>query len=175
MTISFIVPTIGRASLARTLASIETWPGDEILVVGQLGAVTLSPACRYTSCAPGDDWGMAERNLGMSVAQGEYLSFMDDDDWYAPKARPLLDDAIRAAPTRPLIFKMQYPHGGTLWQDREIRCGNVGTPMIVVPNDPAKLGTWGPGYVGDLGFYETLKWAPEAFVWREEILAHLGH
>lgn len=33
MTMSFIIPTIGRASLKRTLDSIHEKPGDEVIVV----------------------------------------------------------------------------------------------------------------------------------------------
>jgi hypothetical protein len=40
--ISFIVPTIGRPSLAKTLASIECWPGDEVLLVGSPNGHTPS-------------------------------------------------------------------------------------------------------------------------------------
>ena len=32
-TISYIIPSIGRESVKRTLASIEQWPGDEVLVI----------------------------------------------------------------------------------------------------------------------------------------------
>ena len=53
-------------------------------------------------------------------------------------------------------------------------CGNVGTPMIVVPNLPARLGKWGDHYAGDFDFVKsTIALAPgreNDIVWREEFI-----
>lgn len=178
--ISFIVPTIGRASLADTLQSIECWPGDEILVVGTFVCgrcrqlIDADPRIRLIPYPPGHDWGSAERNHAMPFARGRYLSFMDDDDTYAPGSRALMADAIRETPERPLLFRMQYPDGRTLWRDPIVRFGNVGTPMIVVPNVPARLGIWGSFVGGDLAFLETTGWYRSEIVWRPEVIALIG-
>lgn len=173
MTVSFIVPTLGRSSLTRTLRSIETLPGDEILLIGDasLGLHPYSvhrPEIRVIDCRPGNDWGSTERNFATPLARGEYLSFMDDDDAYAPGARAALESAANGKPS---IFRMRYANGQTLWTDPEIRCGNVGTPMVFVPNALDRLGLWGPNVGGDTDFMFRMKWEPHEITWREEVIA----
>lgn len=172
--ISFIVPTLGRPSLIATLKSIELWPGDEILVVGNVREGT-SGQVRYIPHLPGGDWGHTERNFAMPLARCPYMAHIDDDDTYAHGTRALMEDALRSAPGRPTIFRMQFPNGITLWQEPVIRCGNLGTPCFLTPNEPGKLGKWGSFVGGDCQFLETSGWRPEEYVWRPEIIAHLGH
>ena len=158
----------------ETLRSIETWPGDEILVVGNT-KWTGDIRPRYIPCAPGGDWGHAERNFAMPLARCPYIAHLDDDDTYAPGTRARMADAIERTPNRPVIFRMRAPNGVTLWQEPVIRCGNLGTPCFLHPNQPAMLGTWGSFVGGDCHFLETCKWAPEDYVWREEIVGLVGH
>lgn len=173
--ISFVVPSVGRQSLAATLRSIETWPGDEILLVVRDGILSSDPRVRYVHCAQGNDWGAFERNYATPFAKGRYLAHIDDDDAYAFGTRALMQDAIEKTPDRPVLFRMRYPNGITLWAEPELRCGNVGTPMMLIPNRPEMLGTWGSFVGGDCNFLETMKWQPEEIVWRPEVIALLGH
>lgn len=166
--ISFIVATTGRPTLEATLRSIECWPGDEILLVGDNLSVN-DPRVTHVQCAVGGDWGHAERNFAMPLASRRYIAHIDDDDVYAPGARAAMAEAIKMTPGRPIIFRMRYKNGTTLWADEVIRCGNVGTPMVIVPNMPTRLGNFGSFYGGDAMYYETMKWAPEEFVWRPEV------
>lgn len=172
--ITFIVPTIGRPSLMETLRSVETWPGDEILVVGKTEwKGDVRP--RYVDCAPGGDWGHAERNFATPMAQGRYIAHIDDDDTYAPGTRACMQDAIEKTPGRPVLFRMRYPNGITLWTEPILRCGNVGTPMILIPNEPKRFGRWESFVGGDCAFLEGCKWGRDEFVWRPEVIALLGH
>jgi len=174
--ISFILPTIGRASLAATLQSIETYPGDEIIIAGDRYRVrTDKKPVRYIDCLPGNDWGASERNIAQQQARCQYIAHIDDDDCYAPGTRALMEDAIKKTPGKPVLFRMRYPNGITLWAEPELRCGNVGTPMMLIPNRPTMLGTWGSFVGGDCNFLETMKWTPDEIVWRPEIIALLGH
>jgi hypothetical protein len=180
--ISFIVPTIGRASLARTLESIETLPGDEILVVASMDTnthnqsfVMNNPYVRCLHCPPGHDWGHSERNFATPFARGAYLAHIDDDDIYAPAARAAMADAIERTPGRPTLFRMRFPNGITLWQEPVLRCGNIGTPCILIPNEPAKLGLFRPFVGGDCAYLEEMAWPQSEIVWRPEIIALLGH
>lgn len=172
--ISFIVPTIGRASLAVTLRSIETLPGDEILVVGDRFRVR-DPRVRYVDCAPGKDWGHTERNKATPHARGAYVAHIDDDDTYMPGHRALMAETITQNPGRPALFRMKFPNGLTLWREPKIECGNVGTPMMLIPNVPEKLGIWLPFVGGDCAFLEACGWAAAEYVWRPEVIALLGH
>ena len=172
--ISFIVPTVGRKSLIATLRSIETLPGDEILMVSN-GYRVHDPRVRFIDCLPGGDFGHTERNVATPHAKGDYIAHIDDDDVYAPGTRGLMADAIEKTPDRPVLFRMRYPNGITLWRDKEIRCGNIGTPCFLIPNVPEKLGSWEPFVGGDCAFLETSGWAPSEYVWRPEVIALLGH
>ncbi len=108
----------------------------------------------------------------MGDATGSHLAFLDDDDVFLPGA---IDAMRQAACTSPVIFRMRYSHDGReLWQDQDLRAGNVGTPMIFVPNRPALLGTWagwGSDTCGDFRFiYETVEKMGEP-VWNETVVA----
>lgn len=180
--ITFIVPTLCRPSIAKTLESIKTYPGDEILVVSDMTLnlhmqdfIRRRPEIKCIHSLPGGDWGHRERNVATPLARGRYIAHIDDDDVYTPDARELMADAIRRMPDRPILFRMRYPNGITLWQEPVIRCGNVGTPMMLIPNVPEKLGTWEPFVGGDCAFLELSKWRPDEYVWREEVIALLGH
>ena len=181
--ISFIIATIGRPSLADTVASIEVWPGDEILIVGDPPEAFrplsgMGPHVRFIPCPRGGDWGSTERNVATPFARGRYLAHIDDDDVYTPGARALMADAIMRHPAVPTIFRMRLPDGSTPWLDPVIRWGNVGTPMFLTPNVPAKLGRWGEHQdCGDLRFLQTMHWRNHEVAWREDVIAHVlqGH
>lgn len=173
--ISFVVPTTGRPSLKNALDSIEMWPGDEILVVGSMGDV-VDPRVTFLPCKPFGDWGHSERNYAKPFAKGRYIANMDDDDVYAPGARALMADAMATTPDQPVIFRMKYPNGFTLWyQSHLLASGNVGTPQMFFPNDRGKLGHWGNCYTGDFSFLASCQWRPEQYVWRGEVIALIGH
>jgi predicted O-methyltransferase YrrM len=161
-TISYIIPSLGRPSLKKTLASIETWPGDQILVIQH------NP--------PSWDWGSSERNEAISKATCDYLSFMDDDDSYVPGARKIMDTAIRENPQKlPILFKMKYPSGKVLWDKPVLKCGNVGSPMIFIPNIKEKLCLWNGERSADFQFINGWGWSHRKIIWRPEIIALIGH
>jgi len=171
--ISFIVPTTGeRPSLAAALQSIETLPGDEILVVGPVPFLPDSRA-RGISCKSAHDWGATERELGIAHARGDFLAFMDDDDVYAPNHRAVMEAAMYDAPDTPTLFRMRYPDGHVLWGDPALVCGNVSTQMMLVPNDTEHLGSWKSGRREcDFDFLASSKWRGNAITWRTDVICH---
>jgi hypothetical protein len=170
--ISFIVATSGRPTLEATLASMELLPGDELIVVGE-NIPRTTPRARYLDCPAGNDWGHTERNIAMRIARGSYIAHLDDDDTYAPGARLVMAGAMRNHPARPLIFRMQYSNGLQLWRSKVVEVGNVGTPMTLLPNDPALRGEFGSWYGGDIHYVETFAskagLSSEDFVWLEDV------
>ena len=165
--ISFIVATLGRESLTRTLASIELWPGDEILVV--------------RGKPPAGDWGHTERNAALPLAKGGWLAFIDDDDVYVKGHRAHQADAIMGMIGRrrlfPILFRMRYRSDGRiLWRDNDmdLRNGNVGTPMMLVPNIPDRLSTFGHRFEGDFDFMNSWSWPRRNVVWNPVVIAEIG-
>ncbi len=144
--------------------------GDEALRPG-LGRILGERDVTFVSCPPGRDWGAAERNFATPLAACRYVAHMDDDDVYAPGTRELMQHVIEMAPGRPALFRMRFSNGITLWQEQAVRCGNVGTPMMLIPNVPEKLGSWGSFVGGDCAFLESMKWGRDEIVWRPEVIA----
>jgi len=164
--ISIIVPTVNRATLARTLASIdaERRAGDEVLVIGP--PETPVPAWCRRFDTPADStpkkWGGPERRLGIAHATGDYLAFLDDDDVYLPGWRAAMAEAAQAFPQRPVIFRMQdAATGKRWWRDGEpyLQNGNFGSPCIFMPNVAEKLGTWTDHFEGDFRFVNGMWWS----------------
>ena len=187
-TVSIIVPTIGRPTLARTLDAAEPQlrAGDEVLVVGNLSMPRndaafarhevekrRNPALHYFEHGIGGGFGDAQRNYGMTKATGSHLAFIDDDDAHRPDALALFH---QWAGHRPVLFRMQHYALGVLWRDKSFICGNVGTPMYLVPNARGKLGRWeveeAGTRVGDWNFIrDTVRMLDQAIIWRPEIVA----
>lgn len=161
--VSFIIPTIGRSSLKRTLASIGEQPGDQVIVVKDI--------------PPSRMWGNPQRNKAMEMATCDYLSFMDDDDTFAPGAREIIERAIDENPqANPILFKIKYPDGRIIWKQKKVIPGNISTQMILVPNKKEMLYHWQDGRnMADFIFVDNWKWPKEQIIWREEIIALMGH
>ena len=91
--LSIVVPTYKRPEkLQRALASIGTAvrATHEIIVVddcphGSGFAVASHHDARYV-CKAGVDRGLsASRNIGIDLARGRWITFLDDDDFFAPQ------------------------------------------------------------------------------------------
>lgn len=89
---SVIIPVYNAAgTLARALDSVltQTWPAFEIIVIddGSIDA-TAAVAASYGEkirYLRQDNAGVsAARNLGVHIASGDWLAFLDADDWYYP-------------------------------------------------------------------------------------------
>lgn len=157
--VSVIVPTCGRDTLPRTLASVgsQLHDGDEMLVVRRDDA----------------PWGNATREDSIPRCDGTHIWFMDDDDVAAPGALDAIHAAIGKEPDRVHLFRMRRGED-VFWRMPVAEIGNVGSPMIVVPNTPGKLPRWGDDdlYEADGRFLlETLALRQEQPVFHEEIVA----
>lgn len=181
MRLSVVVPTVNRDTLDATLRSVaaQRLSGDELVVVGADPAVAARVAPyggRFVQVAePGYDWGGTEKAAGMRAATGDYVAFMDDDDAYADGARQAIERAAEKHPGQPLMFRMQYRHDqAILWRNKRIAEGNVGSPMLVAPNRPEMLGTWGRRYGNDFDFISSMRWPVEEVAWVPTVIALIG-
>ena len=120
-------------------------------------------------------WGNPQRNKAIARAKGDYLAFIDDDDYYVKGHREIMERAIKENPDKPNLFRIQYPNG-TLWDKKEVVPGNLSTQMILIPNKPEMLHTWEAGRnMADFIFINKWKWPKEDIVWRDEIICLMGH
>lgn len=159
--ISYIIPSLNRETLQRTIASIEMRSSDEI--------------CVEYDIPKSNRWGNDQRNKAIARAKGDYLAFMDDDDYYLPGYRQEIEEAINENPGKALLFQMQYPDSKrVLWDTKEIKPGNVSTPQIVCPNTPEFATEWEGGRnMADYLFIN--KWPKDKIVWIEKVIVNLGH
>jgi glycosyltransferase involved in cell wall biosynthesis len=181
VTVSIMIPTISRPSLLDLVGDLlgQLANDDEIIVIGD-GPQPQARAMmegrdwriRYFEFGPTRCWGHPQRNVGMSLADKDYILSLDDDDRVQPDYLSSVRQAAAECPARPLIFRM-YHKAGILWQDTRLEMANVSTQMFAVPNVKGRLGRWGRRYEGDLDFIkETLAFHPdkeEAAVWRTEV------
>lgn len=185
MRVTILIATAGRPTLDRTLRSIAAQDlrgDDEVLLVHDgldceqarhlWRRYRLPGRFAALSDGPHGDWGHTPRNRMMSEARGDYLMHLDDDDALAPDAVATVRSAAVAEPGDLFMFRMRYANGFTLWGDKAIRIGNVGTPMFVHPA-AATFGTWLPEYGGDGNFIrETVEQnAGRRLHWRREVIA----
>jgi glycosyltransferase involved in cell wall biosynthesis len=191
--LSVIIPTIARPSLAATLDSIAAAGiglDDQVLMVSDspvqvteeshdLNMAAARSLARHTNVLavlPGrrlGGWGGPGRNIGIQEATGTHLVFIDDDDVYLPGALQVIREIIATDPQALHVWRMVARGGHTLWTERDVRVGNIGTPMFAVPRGCA--GQWTTRYEGDFDFFEdSLIRAGGQVRWHEDVLVRCG-
>lgn len=190
--ISINMATKGRLSLGRALGSLIAQgltERDEVLIIadGKLPKVAEAAdrlreniladvRCVMTDAT--SNGGYRQRNFANSIARGDVIMYLDDDDIMAPGAILNVRHMAEEYPGHPLMFKMEnWNHEReVLWIEPKFVAGNISGAMFVHPNHPEKLGTWPEdkgACAGDFEFMnETIKnWGgPEAVVWADTII-----
>jgi glycosyltransferase involved in cell wall biosynthesis len=128
---SIIVPTKGRATLARTVGAVASQikPGDEIIII----------------CNDKDRVGNWGRNRGQQKATASHLLYCDDDDVFLPGALETIRRWADANPGRIGLFRRRFnARVAPQWRVRELIPSNVQSMCMCIPNVPGKVPEWGP-------------------------------
>jgi len=128
---SVVVPAYNAAAtLGRTLESVlaQTWPAHEIIVVDDGSSDTTAEVAsrwgsRITCIRQANAGPSAARNCGVQAASGDWIAFIDADDWFHPDrlqahaemilADPALDFLVAGfdyADVDGRIFDQSLPH-----------------------------------------------------------------
>ncbi len=134
--ISVIIPTFNRAGLLQKAASsvlAQSFKDLELIIVDD-GSGDETPSVvesfkdrRIIYCRQENKGVSAARNLGLSASRGEYVAFLDSDDYWLPEKLRLQHEFMRET-------GFMISQTGEIW----VRSGNRVNPM----NKHAKLSGW---------------------------------
>ena len=121
MFFSTIIPTIGRTALRRAVRSVLeqnfSHADYEIIVVNDSGSPLLNEEWQHSPQVKVVNTVRVERcvarNAGAAIARGQYLHFLDDDDWLLPGA---LNAFWKLSQQKPDV---SWLYGGTVLYDRD--------------------------------------------------------
>lgn len=198
ITLSIIIPTIGRDTLARTLMSIDRQIhkdyvdlyNDEIIVAADergnwqyaewlcsiLNEHSYEPyrnVYRFFKQPTGKPVGQPLRNYGIEQATKSHIVFSGDDDVFTPDAFDSIRTNVCQNPDKVHLFKLNAWQCGVVPRDQKLYEGNIDVGCAVVPNDQSKIGRFTMRYAGDYDFIvETTNnfGGEENIVWCPEIL-----
>lgn len=188
--LSLLVPTLGRPSLARALNSVKDQlaSGDEVIVVGDTHDGELPEVealvrdygkqFRYLAHDAGHHcWGHCTLMYGINRANGDYIHCSDDDDCWSPDALDAMRGAIAELnEPHPLLFRFRSWYGPVFWSQRGLIAeGQIGGHCLVTPNIPDRIGVFGCRYEGDYDYIlSTLQKWPRGILdaqWVDRIVA----
>lgn len=120
--------------------------------------------------------GQPQRQYGMQIADGQWLSWLGDDDLYLPGAFESIRQAIESlSEPAPLLFRWISPWKTLYWHTPNFYGdvpGHIDAECIVAPNIPEKMGHWENIYQGDYIYIsETIKLHGGNVVFRPEVIA----
>lgn len=180
--ITIIVPTVGRKSLRATLESFAPDLHDEDVVhlaMDGRNDETWGLFMEMVDKYPGKwfyreghqkgYWGHAVRNEILPLVTTDLVWHLDDDDIAAPGAL----DAMRNSKGEWTMFRMEFmeghpAHGVICWRFKQVKHGDIGTPMSVAPPSKARFGL---AYGGDFEYAQGLLEEFGEPFWDETIVA----
>lgn len=189
--LSVVIPTRGRNTLPRALASIRRQASAtcvEIIICadthgGPLLCDVRSLAAEFDAVylehdAGGNFTGHPQIDHGFRRAVGAHLLAIGDDDVYIDGALALVAEAVEAhGKPAPFMFKAEMRPSRSrpifepiiLWDHRGLERGAVSSQNFVAPNVKGKVGTYWDDFAH---IYKTVEaWGAEAVVWRPEVIA----
>jgi hypothetical protein len=191
--ISIVIPTTWRNSLVDAVLSAYHREVQTIVVIdGDAMAVNPKMIGKFAHAHPliastgkrNDDYGATARNVGVQLAEGEYVMFLDDDDVYLPWALDKVLERIgESQKDEVLVFSMKYAstkdvverlRGTVLWKDEVLRQSEVGTPMLAIPLYMALKTRWHPGYGHDHQYARELGQIAK-FRWFRDVIVEVRH
>ena len=152
MTLTIVVPTIGRPTLKTTLDSIARQalqPGDRVIVAldtfqqpprPDVAALVASYGFELLPVDGGVHFmGNPQLNAAIAQADTDYLCALGDDDIYVDGAIARLRAKLK--PGRVLLFQFYAPpylsagnpERFVLWADRDLRVANISGCCLVAP------------------------------------------
>lgn len=123
---------------------------DLALKIGMMAAQEGFRGLAYSELPAHDPerhWGHYGRLAGIEASQGEYITYVDDDDslrtFHCSRMVAALEDAPEAgfAVSRMMCYG---PEHKTVTGWGPLACANVGSPMIMHRRWALEHGTWGP-------------------------------
>jgi glycosyltransferase involved in cell wall biosynthesis len=140
--VSIVIRSANRPELVQALASlaVQTYTNIEIILVDVAGHEEFDTPSHWSGSLPlhiastGQPLNRgAAANLGLDRARGDYIAFLDDDDWLLPDHVELLVAALREQPAN------QVAYAGVICRS-EISPGVWDTVRIYNdPYDPVRL------------------------------------
>lgn len=94
---------------------------------------------------PEPHYGVRARLRGLELADGEYITYCDDDDALRPGHCKLMAAALDADPGAGFAVSRMAAHTASGWSVTgwgKLECGNVGSPMIMHRRETPGHGTW---------------------------------
>lgn len=149
---TFIVPTIGRDTLARALESIaaQTDTDWNALVIGDGMGKDWRPPWVHDCIFYNNvreklgavNHGGLLRDYGISCASGDWLCFLDDDDRLDPHYVEWLKEESPELDI--LVFRMKYPDGLILPSNGPLFSGGVGISFAIRAEFQKRHNLWFP-------------------------------
>ncbi len=175
--ISLVVPTYNYGAYLRRAidsALTQTFPPEEIIVVDDgstddTRSIVASFGGRVRYIFQNNRGISNARNNGIAAAQGDWIAFLDADDWWLPEKLQLQVEALRRRPRAALVYTAAWkvaPDGtreycpavatSRIWPQLRYRnCISNGSSAIVLRKALLDVG----------GFDETLKACEDWDMW----------
>lgn len=94
---------------------------------------------------PAEHWGHLARRYALKFAQGDIITYCDDDDELRPDHCALMVDALQANPDASFAVSRMLSHGNTYPTEigrGPLGAGNLGTPMVAHRKEALTKGNW---------------------------------